>query len=230
MQVQITHRPVHALATVTLDQGEVVRAESGAMVAMKGGVRVATDGPSAASKGGFLGGLKRAVLGGKSFFTNTFTATQDGAQVMLAPPLSGDVTVVEVTSNEELLVQSGAFLGAVSTINIDTQFQGLKGFFSGESLFFLRITGYGPVLLSAFGAIDVIDLDGEMIVDTGHLVGFTSGIGYRVEKAASGWVSTLLSGEGLVLHLHGRGKLYVQTRNRQEYGEAVGPLLRPRKG
>ena len=229
MQIEVVHRPVHAVARVDLANGDAIRAESGAMVAMHGPLQVSTDGPGAA-KGGLLGGLKRAVLGAESFFTNTFKATGDGAQVVLAPALCGDMTVHEVDSTSELVIQAGSFVAAPATVAIDTRFEGLKGLFSGEGLFFLRASGYGPVLINAFGAIDAIDLDGEIIVDGGHVVAFTSGIGYQVQKAASGWITSLLSGEGLVMRMQGRGRLYLQTRNRDEYGRAVGPLLKPRKG
>jgi uncharacterized protein (TIGR00266 family) len=105
----------------------------------------------------------------------------------------------------------------------------MKGLFSGESLFFLEASGHGPVLLNAFGAIEVLDLDGEMIVDTGHLVAFTSGISYTVSKASAGLISSFLSGEGLVLSVKGRGKLYVQSRNPNEFGRSVGAKLPARE-
>ena len=79
-----------------------------------------------------------------------------------------------------------------------------------------------PVLLNAFGAIETIDLNGEMIVDTGHIVAFTSGIQYSVVTATQGLIASFLSGEGLVLKLQGQGRLYVQSRNPSEYGQSVG--------
>jgi uncharacterized protein (AIM24 family) len=51
-----------------------------------------------------------------------------------------------------------------------------------------------------------------------------------VEKAGSGWIASYLSGEGLVLRLRGRGRVYLQTRNPNEYGRTVGSQLPPRQG
>jgi uncharacterized protein (AIM24 family) len=95
-------------------------------------------------------------------------------------------------------------------------------------MFFLNATGHGPVVLNAFGAIHAVDLDGELIVDTGHLVALTGGLDYQVTKASHGWIASYLSGEGLVLRVHGRGRLYLQTRNPKEYGQTVGRMLPPR--
>jgi len=84
-------------------------------------------------------------------------------------------------------------------------------------------------LINAFGAIETLDLDGELIVDTGHLVAFDDGIDYSIDKAGGGWIQSFLSGEGLVLRMRGRGKLYIQSRNPNEFGTSVGRLLPPRQ-
>jgi uncharacterized protein (AIM24 family) len=105
----------------------------------------------------------------------------------------------------------------------------MKGFLSGETLFFLHASGHGPILINGFGAIEAIELSGELLVDTGHLVAFTSGIEYSVTTASPGLIASYLSGEGFVLRVSGRGRLYVQSRNPSEYGQAVGRSLPPRE-
>jgi uncharacterized protein (TIGR00266 family) len=170
------------------------------------------------------------VLGGETLFTNTFSAVGTPGHVSLAPSLCGDMQAIEVTPGETLYVQGGSYVAAPDSIDLDTKWQGLKGFFSGESLFFLAASGSGPVLVNAFGALETLDLDGEVIVDTGHLVAFTSGIDYQVTKASRGWIAAYLSGEGLVLRMRGRGRLYLQSRNPSEYGQAVAAKLPARRG
>ena len=75
-------------------------------------------------------------------------------------------------------------------------------------------SGSGPVLVNAFGAIETYELDGEVIVDTGHLVAFGAGIEYEVTKASRGWIASYLSGEGLVLRMSGRGRILPRTGDR----------------
>ncbi|MEM6730836.1 MAG: TIGR00266 family protein, partial [Myxococcota bacterium] len=223
-------RPAHSLAVVNLEGGESIRAEAGAMVSMSSNVQVETDGPMSKRSGGFLKGLKRAFLGGESFFTNLYKVpAAGGGEVTLAPSLCGDMVVHDLPAGEELLIQGSSYVAAPDSVSIDSKWQGFKGFFSGESLFFLKASGQGPVLLNAFGAIETIDLDGELIVDTGHLVAFSSGLTYEISKASKGLIATFLSGEGLVLRFRGKGRLYVQTRNPSEYGSSVGRQLPPRQ-
>lgn len=227
MRYEIQYRPAHSLATAQLEAGETIRAEASAMVSMTNNVAVRTEGPAAGSRGMF-GGLKRSLLGGESFFTNTFTAQGGPGHVSLAPQLCGDM-VVHSLSGEPLLIQGSSYVSAPESVVLDTKFQGLKGFLSGESLFFLLATGHGPVLINAFGAIETLQLDGELVVDTGHVVAFTAGIDYQIGKATSGWITSWLSGEGLVLRLRGRGTLYLQSRNPHEYGTTVGTRLPARR-
>ena len=228
MQFEIQYNPAHSLAVAHLAPGETLRAEASAMVSMTRNIDIETNtGPN---RQGFFKKLGRSVLGGESFFQNVYRATSPGAHVALAPQLCGSMVVHALTPGEELLIQGSSYVAAPDSVSIDTQFQGFKGFFSGESLFFLRAAGQGPVLLNAFGAIEALDLDGEVIVDTGHVVAFTGGIGYRIDKAAAGWIASYLSGEGLVLRLSGRGRLYVQSRNPNEFGATVGKRLPARQG
>jgi uncharacterized protein (TIGR00266 family) len=228
MQFDVQYRPAHSLAVVHLGAGETVRAEASAMISMTTNIRVETTGPLG-RKGGLLRGLKTAMLGGETFFTNTFQAVEGPGHVTLAPSLTGDMIVHELRE-DELFIQGSSYVAAPDSVQLDTRWQGFRGFFSGETLFFLHATGRGPVLLNAFGAIETIDLDGELIVDTGHLVAFGGGVDYEVATASRGLIASFLSGEGLVLRLRGRGRLYVQSRNPNEFGASVGSRLPAREG
>jgi uncharacterized protein (TIGR00266 family) len=230
MQFDIQYRPAHSLAIVHLGPNETVRAEASAMISMTANVRVETTGPLARGGGGILAGLKRSMLGGETFFTNTFTAAGSPGHVTLAPAVSGDMVTHELRPGEDLLIQGSSYVAAPDSVQLDTRWQGFKGFFSGENLFFLHASGVGPVLMNAFGAIEVIDLAGELIVDTGHLVAFTSGISYEISTASSGLIASWLSGEGFVLRVSGHGRLYLQSRNPHEYGRSVGSKLPARQG
>ena len=162
-----------------------------------------------------LGGLKRSVLGGESFFINTFTASNGPGEVIVAPALPGDIIHLPVpTDGKAIMVQSGSWLASEATVTVDTKWGGAKTFFSGEGLFLLRCSGSGDMLVASYGAIFEMDLPaGESYkVDTGHIVAFEEGIGYQVNKVG-GWKSTILSGEGLVATFTGPGKLWQQSRS-----------------
>jgi uncharacterized protein (TIGR00266 family) len=219
MKYEILYRPVYSLLKVEMDAGESIGAESGAMVSTTTNIEIETS-----AKGGILSSLKRTMLGGESFFQNTFTCKEGKGVLMLGPAYMGDVEHIPI--NGEWLVQPGSYLCSTPTLAINTKFQGAKGFVSGESLFFLQITGQGDLFISSFGAIHMIDLQpGEEIkVDTGNLVAFQQGVTYTVEKVG-GIKSTMLSGEGLVLRLKGPGRLFLQTRSPGSFVGWLYPLL-----
>jgi len=208
MQNEILYRPSYSLLRLVLDAGEEVRAESGALVGMSPHVAIETQ-----ARGGILGGLKRAVLGGESFFINTFTAQGAPGELLLAPTMPGDMMHVPMGGGL-LYVQSGSYIASGGSVEVDTSWAGAKGFFSGEGLFLLKCAGVGDLFLSSYGAIHMVELPAgyQYKVDTGHMVAFEGSMTYHVERVG-GWKSTLLSGEGLICTFNGPGRLYIQSRN-----------------
>lgn len=219
MRYEIRYSPSFALAIISLDAGESIQAEAGAMVSMSDGIKMDTG-----VRGGIVSGFKRAVLGGESFFINTFVAQLPG-NVTVAPALPGDIVALQI-ADQPLFVQSGSFLAATPDVKVDTAWGGAKTFFSREGLFLLKCTGQGTVWLSSYGAIHQLDLaPGERyIVDTGHMVAFDSSVRYEVGRAG-GWKSTLLGGEGLVCKLTGPGRFFLQTRSPESFISWLVPQL-----
>ena len=219
MDYTIEYGPAYALGIVTLASGESFQAEAGAMVSMSDSIEMTTS-----ARGGVMKSLKRSVLGGESFFINTFTAKLSG-EVTIAPALPGDIVALEL-GEQPLLIQSGSFLGATPEVEIDTKWGGGKTFFSREGLFLLRCTGHGTVFVASYGAIRQLDLAaGELYtVDTGHMVAFDESVQYDVGKSG-GWKSTLFSGEGLVVKLTGPGRFYMQTRSPESFLGWLVPQL-----
>lgn len=224
MRHEVKYQPSYALALIDLEPGESIQAEAGAMVSKSPTINMETS-----TRGGLLSGLRRSVLGGESFFINTFHAEQPG-QVTVAPALPGDIVALELTGATTLLVQSGSFLAATEGVEVDTKWGGAKSFFSSEGLFLLRCTGQGTIWMSSYGAIHQIDLGvGEQyVVDTGHMVAFDDSVGYDVGRSG-GWKSTLFSGEGLVVNLTGPGRFYMQTRSEDALLSWLIPKL-PKQG
>jgi uncharacterized protein (TIGR00266 family) len=220
MDVDVRYRPAYALAMVTLDANESIQVESGGMVGMSPNLELKTE-----AKGGFLKSLSRSVFGGESFFLNTYTASSHGDSVALAPPLPGDISVIEL-HNETLLVQSGSYLASSEGIQVDTKWSGAKTFFGSEGLIMLKISGTGTLIVSSYGAIHDIELAAgqSYIVDTGHLVTFEEHLKFELKKVA-GWKSTLFSGEGLVIELTGPGKITIQSRSQDSFLSWLIPQL-----
>ena len=224
MEFEILYRPSYAMAKIALRGGESIVAESGAMVAMSDNVEIKTE-----ARGGLFGGLKRSMLGGESFFQNTFVAENGPGEVMFAPALPGDIAHLRL-NGETVFVQSGSYMASSPDIEIDTKWSGAKGFFSKEGLFLLRASGMGDLFLSSYGGIHEITLNPgqSYTIDTGHMVAFDSTIDYNVRRVG-GLKSTLFSGEGLVASYSGTGRLFMQTRSEDAYLSWLIPQL-PKRG
>lgn len=221
MQIDIRYRPAHALACLSLGPGESVIAEAGAMVGMSTNMQIQTQ------AGGMMSGIKR-MFGGESFFRNTFTSQGGPGELLLAHSVCGDMQVLEM-GPAGYFVQSGAFIACSPNVEIQTKVGGARGFFSGAGFMVLKAvaTSPGQLLVGAFGGIQEIVCDGNLVVDTGHLVAWEGSLTYTVGKSAGGWIATFLSGEGLVCEFQGQGRIWIQTRNTVEFGKTVGAMLPP---
>ena len=223
MKYEIQYRPSYSLLKIEMETAESVCAEAGAMVSMSSSIDIETK-----AKGGIFGALKRSVLGGESFFINTFRANESG-EVTFAPTLPGDIQAVEL-DGRSFFAQSGTYIASSPEINIDTKWGGAKTFFSREGLFLLRLSGQGLVFVSSYGAIHEIELKPgqKYIVDTGHIVAFDETVDYGV-KRVGGIKSTLFSGEGLVCELTGPGKIMIQTRSADSFLSWLIPQIPKRE-
>jgi uncharacterized protein (TIGR00266 family) len=226
MQIEIIARPAASAAKLTLAMGETVTCEVGAMIAMSAGVAVETSSQKKGS-GGFMRGLRR-MFAGENFFLNHFSAAAPDQTLFIGPGMLGDITH-HVMRGGSLIVQGASWLGSSSEVVVDASFQGLtNALFSGEGMFWVKCSGQGDLLLSSFGAIYEVAVDGQYVVDTGHIVAFEDSLRFGVGKAGRSLLGSLLGGEGLVCKFEGRGLLYCQSHTPPSLGKLLGPKLKPR--
>ncbi|MEL6438072.1 MAG: TIGR00266 family protein [Cyanobacteria bacterium J06621_8] len=223
MEIELLHQPDSAIAHVKLDAGEEILAEAGAMIAMSDRLHVNTTMRRGRQGGGIMGGLKR-VLAGESLFLSQFTSHEDGNEIWLAPKLIGDLLIYDM-SGQDLIVQATSYLACSSEVDVNLGFEGIKTLFSGESVFWLTLSGHGKAILTSFGGIYAIPVNGEYIVDTGHIVAFERTLDFSVTKANPSWIGSFLGGEGLVCRFRGQGTVYCQTHNVGGFGALVGSML-----
>ncbi|WP_049721481.1 TIGR00266 family protein [Gilvimarinus polysaccharolyticus] len=223
MKIELVNRPGNTAAKVTLAAGETCTAEAGAMIAMSGHMNITTT-THKKGAGGIFKAAKR-MLSGESFFLNHFDPKDKEGELWLGSSLAGDMLALTL-DNENLIVQSGSFLASEESVDMDMGWQGFKSLLSGESMFWLNLKGRGQVVLSSFGAIYPIEVDGDYIVDTGHIVAFNETLDFTITKAGSSWLQSFLGGEGLVCKFSGKGTVWCQSHNANSFGHALTPKLR----
>jgi uncharacterized protein (TIGR00266 family) len=224
MQTEIRYQPAATIAICKLDPGENLISEAGSLLALKGQMKLETT-TRQKKGGGLFAGMKR-LLSGESFFLNRYQA-QSAGEVWLSTPLPGDIRIHQL-QGEKLVVQGGSFVACGEDVNIDLEFQGLKSLFSGEGLFWIKASGQGPLILGSFGFIYELEVDGEHIVDTGHIVAFEESLNFTISKASKSWIGSFLSGEGFICRFKGRGRVWCQSHNSPAFGHELTPFLRPR--
>lgn len=229
MDIEILNPGAFGSALVKLDPGDSFVSDSGAMYRSSANVDIDVTTKSR-GKGGLLSGLKRLVSGDNFFFSTYSLLDDQPGEVGLAPTLLGEVFKIDVDGSPNVVCAGGSYLASDTSLQLDLQYQGLgRGLLGGESLFFMQVQGQGSLLVNAYGRITAIDVDGELVVDTGHLVAFEETLAYRVTKTNAGWIKSFLSGEGLVMHFEGRGRIWLQSHNPKEYGSRLGDKLPARR-
>lgn len=194
---------------LSLAAGDAVRAEAGAMMFMTDSIEM-----DAKMEGGLLGGLKRKLLAGESFFITHFRAASGPGKVAFAGPYPGKIVALDL-QHQELLCQKDAFLCARGELDISIAFTRRigAGFFGGEGFILQKIEGTGTLFFHSGGTIVPMQLaPGERLrVDTGCLVAFDPTVSYDIVRVG-GIKTSLFGGEGLFFaSLTGPGRVWLQT-------------------
>lgn len=138
---RISHRDTNSILTVQLAVGCPLTAKPGAMIAMS---------PSVNLKGAIKFSMKKLLIGGDlthSIFTGP-------GELLLAPSTLGDITILQMSGNDNWSVGRDAFLACTQGVIKEYKNQGIsKAMFSGEGLFVYKMSGKGLLWVSTFGAI-----------------------------------------------------------------------------
>lgn len=224
MNYKLSNEGAFPLVMVSLNQGEEIKMESGCMVYHNGKVKL--EGKMNASSGGIGGFLKAAaksVVSGEGFFITSAVGTAADGVIAISPSSIGAIKELSV-GEEKWRVNDGCFLACDSSVTYSMKRQSVtRAFFGGTGgLFVMETDGQGTMIVSGFGDIIEVDLDGSapFVVDNSHVVAWSSSLKYDI-KAASGTFG-FKTGEGVVNEFTGRGKLLIQTR---DLAQMISPYI-----
>lgn len=214
---------VMPVVEVTLESGERVKCERGAMTWKSDNVMMET-------KAGGFGKMISRSLTGEAMFQNIYTAQGGEGIIALGSSYPGNIKVVELHSGESIICQKTAYLGSVGDIDISIAFQKkLKsGFFGGEGFIMQRISGNGTVFLEIDGETKEYYLAAgeKMVIDTGYLAMMDSTCKMDAETVKGGVKNVLFGGEGLFnTTVVGPGKIILQTMPRQQFASMIYQML-----
>ncbi len=207
---------------VSLRNGERSYWESNAMVMMEDALDL-----TGKMTGGLGSALMRRFANGESFFQQHIEATRGDGDCLLSPVLPGTIQVLEVGATSYML-GDGAFVAAESGVDLRARAQNIGnallaqtgGFFIGEA------TGKGKLAVSGFGSGFILDVEPgkDVIIDNAHVVAWDSQLHYELSMPRqqggglfNRLVSSMTSGEGVVLRFSGKGKVVICSRNRNAF-------------
>lgn len=219
MKSEIRGGDAFSYVDVALAPGEKIVAEADAMSSMSADLDL-----KARFNGGFFVALMRRLLVGETLFVSHFSNNTSGERrLVLVQPTPGSVRCLEL-DNETFYLQPGAFLAYAGNVTLGVRFAGLVSWLQREGLFRIVVSGTGKVWYGAYGALLDKEIDGEYIVDTSHLVGYSPGISLKLQLAG-GIFSSLFGGEGLVTRVQGKGRIVIQTRSLSGLADWINPRL-----
>ncbi|OJS33277.1 TIGR00266 family protein, partial [Escherichia coli] len=206
---------------ISLDPGETVVAEAGAMMFMAPEIAMATRmGDGSQPDAGMLDALfsigKRVITGESLFLTHFTNEGARRASVAFGAPYPGKIVALDLAARGgTFLCQKQSFLCAALGTQLSIAFARRfgAGLFGGEGFILQKLQGDGVACVHAGGTVIQRELAaGErLLVDTGCIVGFEAGIDYDIQLVR-GVGSMLFGGEGLFLaQLTGPGVVYLQS-------------------
>jgi uncharacterized protein (TIGR00266 family) len=203
----------------TLEPGESLAAEAGAMASMDADLDM-----TAHLNGGVIRGFLRKYLGGESLFINRFQNKADRPlKLVLTSTTPGSLREISLDGSSFNL-EGGSYICSTPNVTLGLRYAGLSSFVGGEGLFKLVVSGQGTVWIGGYGALVEKHINGEFLVDSGHLVAYEPQIKLKTQLSG-GLVGSFVGGEGLVTRLEGTGKVILQTRSLSGLAGWINPCF-----
>jgi uncharacterized protein (TIGR00266 family) len=209
----------------TVESGESVICESGAMSWMTPNMEMQTSGGGAAKMFG-------RMFSGENMFQNRYTARGGTGLIAFASKFPGNIRAVEITPSSPVICQKGAFLASTDGVEMSVHFQQnfSTGLFGGEGFVMQKLSGHGIAFLEIDGSTMEYELERgqQLLIDTGYLAMMDASVNMEVQKV-SGLKNAMFGGEGLFNTLvTGPGHIVIQTMPISGFAALIASLI-PKK-
>jgi len=152
----------------TLNMGERLTTESGAMCWMDDGFTMETS-----TNGGIGKGIGR-IFGGEHFFQNNYIANRDNLKVSFSTNLPGAIVPIPIIDGQSVIIQKQAYLASHGNIEMSLFFNRKfgAGLFGGEGFILQKVKGNGTLFLEVDGSSAQYELapGQKLIISSQHLV------------------------------------------------------------
>lgn len=226
MQYKIDGTPL-PVVICTLEAGETMITESGAMAWMTPNMRMETT-----SNGG-VGKVLGRMFSGEAMFQNRYTAVGGEGLIAFASCFPGSIMPFDIAPGNGVICQKKSFLASEAGVELSIFFQKKAGagFFGGEGFIMQKLSGNGIAFIEIDGHAAEYDLSAgqELLVSTGYLAAMEESCTMDV-VAVKGAKNMLLGGEGIFnTVVRGPGKVILQTMPISKVAELLTPFFSNKK-
>lgn len=221
MKYEIKGEPM-PVVICSLDSGETVKCEAGAMSWMSPNMKMQTS-------GGGLGKMFGRMFSGETMFQNFYTAEGGPGLIAFASSFPGSIRAVNITPDRPVVVQKRGFLACDPAVELSVFFQKKlgSGFFGGEGFIMQKLSGSGMAFIEIDGSIVEYELGAgqQIIVDTGNVAMMDATCSIDI-VTVKGVKNALLGGEGLFnTVVTGPGRVTLQTMPLTSFAAAIANVL-----
>ena len=225
MKYEIKGEPM-PVVICSLQNGECLNCEAGAMSWMTPNMKMETS-------GGGAGKMFGRLFSGESMFQNKYTAQGGEGMIAMASKFPGAIRAVEISPDHPVIVQKKSFLASESGVELSVFFQqkGMAGFFGGEGFIMQKLSGQGTAFLEFDGSVVEYTLapGQQLVVNTGNVAMIDASCSISVQQV-KGVKNVLFGGEGLFnTVVTGPGRVVLQTMPMSGFVSLISSML-PNKG
>jgi len=207
MNFKISESPSSFLS-VQMAAGERIITESGAFIYCNGEYKVQSKFELKSYKNWIA-----KIFGGKSLIYKVYEATEN-LELLLSTKDNAEMFLIEITNENAIIFEPDLHFARTEGVQMkfhkrdwkSTLNDGIKLSTSGVGQLFLK--GYGKILA------EQIDTEKEIFVDETALIAFEDSL--TVKTISKGMKEMLTSGEGFIYSISGKGKIWLQTRQKSE--------------
>lgn len=221
MQIQLTNSPQMAIAQVILDPNEELHAQNGSLIAMSAGIQAQSLMRRSSSEGSKAQTSK--WLQSKTLYLNTYRSGDEGGELYLAPALMGNLGRYQLSSHK-LIIRQSSYLASSQAIEI---FMGYRSPVKNETNAWLSLVGKGDIILSGFGAIYNIEVDGKYTLNADHIIAFENTLKFNLAPNQSPLPKILVPLQEILYEFHGTGKILCQTHRPFDFAQRIGRYTKP---
>lgn len=216
---------------VKLSQGEVIYAESNAMVMMEDNLDL-----EAEARGGWIQSTLRKMANDNSFFRQAIKAKRGDGEVILSSRYPGNIVLIDIDENNEFYVNDGIFVACSEHVETKNTWQRAdKAMFGGTGGWMTtHAKGNGKLVIGGFGDVVKINVKqgSPVVIDNNHVLAWSNTLSYSVSASTSkskgffgNIINSQLTGEGLVTTFKGNGTVYISSKNKLLFEALIGNCI-----